>query len=335
MKPQRALKALLLQAHGRVYYRAASRKFDREMDAVLAGQRANRKASRDRKARYNLVRNIHMLEKGLTMQPRRRSFAHAYIADAVQQYGSLTAAGGLGAAERAWATDVLEAYFAATAESDAPEVTKARQAFDALRSEPSYVAGPGDSGPHAFPELAPQVSIEDLEQLARTRRSTRWFRPDPVPRDVVDNAVRVAMESPTACNRQPYRFVIAEGDAVQPIAAIPMGTRGYSEQIPGIIVVVGDLSAFFDERDRHVIYIDSCLASMGLLLALQTQGVATCCINWPDIAEREQQMQRVLGLAPHERVIMLIAYGYADPQGLVPYSAKRELDNVRTYVDVS
>jgi hypothetical protein len=33
----------------------------------------------------------------------------------------------------------------------------------------------------------------------------------------------------------------------------------------------------------------------------------------------------------HERVVMLIAYGYADPDALVPYSAKRLVDEIRRY----
>lgn len=34
---------------------------------------------------------------------------------------------------------------------------------------------------------------------------------------------------------------------------------------------------------------------------------------------------------PYERVVMLIAYGYADPAALVPLSAKRLVEDIRTY----
>ncbi|SUE94955.1 Uncharacterised protein [Mycolicibacterium tokaiense] len=42
-------------------------------------------------------------------------------------------------------------------------------------------------------------------------------------------------------------------------------------------------------------------------------------------------MAKLLGLEPDERVIMLIAVGYADPEGLIPYSQKLALDRVRSY----
>jgi nitroreductase len=110
-----------------------------------------------------------------------------------------------------------------------------------------------------------------------------------------------------------------------------MGTSGYNHQIPGLIVIVGNLGAFFDQRDRHLIYIDGCLAAMGLIFALEAQGVNSCCINWPDLPDREAAMRNLLGLKKYERVVMLIAYGYADPSALVPFSAKRTLDDVRTF----
>lgn len=151
-------------------------------------------------------------------------------------------------------------------------------------------------------------------------------------RDLVDRAVEVAAESPTACNRQPYRFEIFDDPvSTAKVAAIPMGTDGYEHQLPGLIVIIGNLAAFFDRRDRHLIYVDGCLAAMGLVYALESQGVNSCCINWPDLPDREADMRRLLGMANYERVVMLIAYGYADPAALVPFSAKRPVGEIRRY----
>jgi nitroreductase len=42
-------------------------------------------------------------------------------------------------------------------------------------------------------------------------------------------------------------------------------------------------------------------------------------------------MTELLGLEPDERVIMLIALGYPDPDGLVCYSQKRPLAELRSF----
>ncbi len=42
-------------------------------------------------------------------------------------------------------------------------------------------------------------------------------------------------------------------------------------------------------------------------------------------------MAKTLRLAPQERVIMLMAVGYADPEGIIPYSEKKSLDVLRRF----
>ncbi len=71
---------------------------------------------------------------------------------------------------------------------------------------------------------------------------------------------------------------------------------------------------------------DASLAAMQFMLALETLGLASCPINWPDIEPLERRMDRELGLPPHLRPVMLIALGYPDPKGGVPYSAKKGAD---------
>lgn len=314
--------------------RVASGPLAREGRLVRAGIDRYEGSSNRAEDVYQLRRNIHMLEKGLTMRPRRPVFGMDYIEKTVDTFVTLRgrAGGPLGHEESLWMNSVLADFFDATRAADDESLKKLEVRFAA--------AGSGSSddrnhGPH-HPVLEDSpVEPSDLLALARGRRSVRWFDPRPVAREIVDRAMSVAMEAPTACNRQPYRYLVFDDVAsVKKVAAVPMGTRGYADQLTGIVVVVGDMSAFFDPRDRHLIYIDSCLASMGLILGLESEGVGTCVINWPDMPEKEREMRQLLSLAEHEKVIMLIAYGYADPAGLVPFSAKAGLRDVRSFVEL-
>jgi nitroreductase len=70
---------------------------------------------------------------------------------------------------------------------------------------------------------------------------------------------------------------------------------------------------------------------MGFMYALETLGLASSAINWPDFEPLEAKMARTLALTPSERVVMLIAVGYADPEGIIPFSQKKSLDVLRTY----
>lgn len=317
--------------------------FNREQFAVLRGRRDYyRNLGRMRRSRTELRRNIHRLEKGLLMRPRRDVFALDYLLETLEFYeGAVSGAwetDATDAGELAWARDVLVEYFSVV-DGGHPRVADARKRFDAANAR-FPVEGADAGAPRKVPYarlhgVRSGASYSDLLALARQRRSVRWFEPRAVPRDLIDQALLVARESPSACNRLPYEFrIFDEPELVRRVATIPFGTTGYAEQIPVVAVLVGRLHHYFSPRDRHVIYVDGALAAMPFMLALETLGLASCVINWPDFEPLERRMQSTLGLAADERVIMLIAIGYADPEGLVAWSEKKPLDTLRRYNDL-
>ncbi|WNG88959.1 nitroreductase family protein [Mycobacterium sp. ITM-2016-00317] len=317
----------------------ASSGIHREQKAVRSGIKQYQADQTKGYHRFLLRRNVHRLEKGLISWPRRSEFASDYIgvtvAAAVRVYGAEGDAHR--DAEAQWVLAVLASYFEATREAESPAIRSAESDFLKTFGPEVSRQDLSDSGPHhhSIDVEKSGIDIEALRRLAVGRRSVRWFEDRQVDRAVIDRAVEIASESPTACNRAPYRFeFIDTHPGVQRIAECAMGTGGYAHQIPGIAVVIGDLSAFFHERDRHLIYIDSSLAAMAFVYGLEVQGVASCMINWPDIPERDARIRKHLNLANTERVIMLIAFGYADPERLVALSAKGNIDAIRSFSEV-
>ena len=63
----------------------------------------------------------------------------------------------------------------------------------------------------------------DFAQLVRTRRSVRHFRPDPVPRPVVEALIAAAGWAPSPHGRQPWRFAVATRPEVKLALADAMG----------------------------------------------------------------------------------------------------------------
>lgn len=297
--------------------------FRREQRAVLTGRSAYlRQLTASRRSCALLRRNIHRLEKGLIMRPRREVFAEDYILETVRSFANNYKT--LEAIESDWARQVLELYFSVVA--DRGEISEARRQFDSVKLAAGELLTPSPAVPYAYAKLPPQsVSYEHFAQLCRRRRSVRWFLPEPIPQSLLEQAVQVAALAPSACNRQPFRFIQLTGQDAAKVAGFAMGTTGFAEQIPTLLVVLGDLSAYPAERDRHVIYIDGALASMQLMLSLDTLGLASCPINWPDVEALERKMDAFLHLKPWQRPVMLIAVGYPDPAGGVPFSAKKSV----------
>lgn len=318
------------------YYAFLNSSFGREHHAVLAGRIKHVDESKVEKSNYYLLtRNIHRIEKGLLMRPRRPVFAKDYLVETIDSFGGIW--GKVGIEENpqmTWFHDVLTEYFALSGPDSVIDVQRERfvRIVNGRKQLDKEASLNRRRIPYTRPVYDQSVSYEKFMSLVKQRRSVRWFDNRAVDRDLIDKAILAANQSPSACNRQPYEFrVFDEPELVNKISSIPMGTKGYASNIPVFVVLVGNLDAYFDERDRHVIYVDASLSAMSFMLALETLGLSSCAINWPDIESKERQMAQLLGLADHQRPIMCLAVGHPDYSGKVAYSEKRPLNMLRKY----
>ncbi|MGI0480995.1 nitroreductase family protein [Geminocystis sp. CENA526] len=314
------------------YYFLGSSQFQREHYAVVRGKLNYYYSLNSGKSKFYLLRrNIHRLEKGLIMKPRREIFALEYIQETIEAYEDILQNKTEFEDEQQlrWFHDVLSEYFNIV--SSHPLIDNAKNNF--LEIENKYTITKGNFIPYQRNlNIPPSINYDQFLELCYRRRSVRWYLQKPVSRELLDKAVAAATLSPSACNRQPFEFrIFDEPELVQKVASLAGGVRGFVHNFPVIIVVIGQLRAYFDEKDRHLIYIDSSLSSMSLMFALETMGLSSCAINWADIPTPEKKMKKLLNLADDERPIMLISVGYPDPEGKVPYSQKKALDQIRKY----
>ncbi|EID18003.1 nitroreductase [Mycolicibacterium phlei RIVM601174] len=68
------------------------------------------------------------------------------------------------------------------------------------------------------PELS-QSEFATLKDLMTRRRSCRAFKPDPVPREVIDAILEAAQSTASWCNSQPWRVVVTSGAGTERLRA--------------------------------------------------------------------------------------------------------------------
>lgn len=315
-----------------LYYLLFSNKFKREQHAVLKGRLKHIKELRkDKNNIYTLIRNVHRIEKGLIMKERRLVFGLDFISETVDAFLAIwTSDKIINNVQFQWFYDVLNEYFEVSGDNEL--INKERIRFIKFTNEYNRTTDEIKKTPYKRVENNDKISYDQFYDLTVYRRSVRWFLKKRVSHEIVDKAILAARQSPSACNRQPFKFKIFDDPVLlKKIANLPMGVKGYVDGIPTMVVVVGSLDAYSDERDRHIIYIDGALASMTFMYALETLGLSSCAINWPDIESLETKMEKALNLEKHERVIMCIAIGYPDLEAKVAYSEKRNLNDLRQY----
>lgn len=284
---------------------------------------------------YTLIRNTHRLEKGLGVKNRKATFAEGYVLETVKALEKINQNNcpeeGFSETHEslAWSIDVLSHYFDVVQETEI--IQKSKDRFRNILNNTQYEKENKIPYKRGFISTPP-VRYEAFEKLANQRRSIRWYLQQPVPRNDIDRAIKIASQSPSACNRQAFEFLIYDDkELILEIGKLAPGASGFRENIPCLVVLVGKLSAYFDERDRHIIYIDGSLAAMAFQFALETLSISSTCINWPSIPKNDEALNKLLNLSEDRRVIMLISVGFADPEGLVLFSQKKSLDMIRSY----
>lgn len=159
------------------------------------------------------------------------------------------------------------------------------------------------------------MSMNFLE-LVKKRQSCRRYSPQPVSQESVGRCLEAARLAPSACNSQPWRFiVIAESKlkirlAQEAFAGI-FAMNQFAKDAPVLIAVIRERSKYAARLGgtfRGVTYslIDLGIAVEHLVLQAAELGLGTCWLGWFD----ERAVKRILGLQPTDKVDILISLGY-------------------------
>ncbi len=191
-------------------------------------------------------------------------------------------------------------------------------------------------------------------ELAR-RRTVRQFSDRPVPRDVIEHAIRAAGTAPSGANLQPWHFVVVEDAAVKReirraaeeaerrfyaeapaewLAALaPLGTdehKPYLETAPYLIAVFQQrygVSAS-GERRTHYYVTESVGIATGLLIAaLHHAGLVTLTHTPSPMGF----LNEILGRPVNERPFLLLVVGYPAADARVPNIERKPLDEIMSY----
>lgn len=172
----------------------------------------------------------------------------------------------------------------------------------------------------------------ELENFFESRRSVRHFSNKPVPRETIDLALKCAVESPSVCNRQPWRVdVIDDPEKVIETLTYQNGNTGFRESVKTLLVISVDCSLFSGPGERNQRFIDGGIFSMSVVLALHAAGVSSCMLNWSRNNSHSQALRTYLSIPPRFEIMMMVATGFAHIDALVATSPRKPLESVRKW----
>lgn len=213
--------------------------------------------------------------------------------------------------------------------------------------------------PLIFSRVPPDEQIHASREFLRkmaARRSVRFLSPEPVPFELIENAIRCASLAPSGANQQPWKFVVvtdpeikrrireaAEAEERESYehrmpaewldALAPLGTdwrKEFLETAPYLIVVFRldfglTQTAQGEQRRKHYYVQESVGIATGFLLAaLHLSGLATLTHTPSPMSFLSEILQR----PKNERPFVLIPVGLPSSEATVPAITKKDLAEV-------
>lgn len=225
-----------------------------------------------------------------------------------------------------------------------------------------------DEPPHddyrPVPYLAPRMTEAERLNASRAftevmgqRRTIRQFSTEPVPRELIDNAIRAAASAPSGANQQPWTFVVVSDPDVKRrireaaeaeerkgyeqrmsaewLAALaPLGTDWRKPMLtdaPYLVVVFEQVYGTRPgpsgraEKAKHYYARESVGIAVGILLSSLTHAGLATLTHTPSPMGF---LGRILGRPPNERAFVVIPVGHAAPDAVVPDISRKPLSEV-------
>ena len=175
-------------------------------------------------------------------------------------------------------------------------------------------------------------------ELVKRRKSVRKYSDKIVSRDLIDKCIEAARLAPSACNSQPWTFLVVDEPKIKNEIVEKSMTGIYSLNkfafsAPVLIIVVREKSKYIARmagtlRDVKYSLIDVGIACDHLTLQAAETGLGTCWIGWFD----EKAIKKILGLPKSIQIDIVITLGY--PEDNSPKEKNRKtLDEIRRYTD--
>lgn len=155
-----------------------------------------------------------------------------------------------------------------------------------------------------------------LLDVFTTRRSVREYSPKPVEREKIAACIEAARLAPSACNSQPWKFIVVDEPALRSEVAhalhdaVMKGNR-FALAAPVLVAVVADRSNFTATlggilKRKPFAWIDAAIAAEHFSLQAAAEGLGTCMIGWFG----EGKVKKLLAIPRFRRVPLMLTLGY-------------------------
>ena len=170
----------------------------------------------------------------------------------------------------------------------------------------------------------------DFVDITSLRQSCRRFNPEKeVEQEKLSQILLAAQKAPSACNGQPYRITVCQGEVAKEVerATQGMGMNKFSTSAPVAIVISEEAYVASAALGAKIKGNDYRSIDIGIVTAYITAeatelGLGSCILGWLDDAK----IRKICELDGAVRLVIVL--GYADASDTLREKKRKDLDEL-------
>lgn len=176
----------------------------------------------------------------------------------------------------------------------------------------------------------------EFYELVNKRQSTRAFDCERgVDREIIARILDAARLAPSACNAQPWHFVVVDEPVLKNKVADATASKllqmnHFTKQAPVHIIVVEEkvnISSGFGGlvKNKQFAFLDIGIAAAHICLAAEAEDLGSCILGW----FAEDKVKKLLNIPDSRRVVLDIVIGY--PAQELRKKKRKSMDEVVSF----
>ena len=156
-----------------------------------------------------------------------------------------------------------------------------------------------------------------------------------IEKEKLDRIMEAARMSPSACNAQPWHFIVVDEPELKnkiadATSAKALGMNHFTKQAPVHIVIVeesANISSMIGGfvKQKHFPHIDLGIVAAHISLAAADESLGSCMIGWFD----EKKVKNLLDIPRSKKVLLIITLGYSSQE--TREKKRKSIDEVVSY----
>ncbi len=169
--------------------------------------------------------------------------------------------------------------------------------------------------------------------LANKRYSVRNYKSDPVPHEKMRRCIEAARLAPSACNSQPWKFIIVDDpELVNELAKAAfeglLDFNNFAFKVPVFVLIVSERQKMFAKfggvvKKKNFSLMDIGIVAEHLCLQATEEGLGTCILGWFN----EKKVKKILSIPALKRVELIIAVGFSADEE-IPHKKRKSMDEI-------